>query len=96
MNKLSFATNVSYRDESFVSAANNEDELGDQQYYLNARIGYQLDNLGLEIYGRNLLDGDFVQEAYQFSNGYPGANSPRGLARYSEPRTIGVQLSLSM
>ena len=88
------SANISHRDESFSQPSNSEDDKADARQILNARIGIERENAQFYIYGRNLLDQDYLTEAYQFPNGYPSAPGARGYAAYGEPLTLGVQLAV--
>lgn len=90
------ALNLSTRSKSYTSPANSETERSEARTLLDGRIGLEDRRWRLYVYGRNLLNADFVTETYQFPNGYAGAGSARGYASYSAPRTLGVQMEFRL
>lgn len=90
------AFNVSTRSKSYTTPANLESERSEARTLLDGRVGLEDERWRLYVVGRNLLDADFVTETYQFPNGYTGADSPRGYASYSAPRSFGVQMEFQL
>ena len=96
LNGFMATANANYRDKAYTRPSNQEDEIAEQRTIVNARFGYEWPSASLYLYGRNLTDEDVITETYQFRQGYPGADSPRGYAAYNEPRTLGIQFSLGL
>ena len=88
--------NANYRDKAYTRPSNQEDEIAEERTIVNARVGYEWDSASIYVYGRNLTDEDVITETYQFRQGYLGAPTARGYASYNEPRTFGMQFSLSL
>lgn len=91
--RLMLSGTLSHQDKAYVSPANNENEVAEERQLLNARIGWEEESLSVYVYGRNLLDQDYIAETFQFPDGYVGAPSARGYAAYGEPMTLGVQVN---
>lgn len=90
------ALNASTRSKSYTTPANLDSERSEARTLLDGRIGLEEERWRLYVYGRNLLNADFVTETYQFPNGYTGADSPRGYASYSAPRSFGVLMEFRL
>lgn len=95
-NGVMAALNWSARDKSYNRPSNQENEVSEARQLLDGRVGLEDRRWRLCVYGRNLLNADFVTETYQFPNGYIGASGARGYASYSSPRTLGVQMEFQL
>jgi len=90
------ALNYSKRSHSYTTPENDEAERSEAHELLDGRVGLEGERWRLYVYGRNLLNTDYVTETYQFENGYAGAGTPRGYASYSAPRTLGMLMEFRL
>ncbi|MEM9623373.1 MAG: TonB-dependent receptor, partial [Pseudomonadota bacterium] len=58
--RLRVALDASYTDSSNWNAGNQPENESDDRFLLNAQVTYEFDHLTLAIYGRNLLDDDYI------------------------------------
>ena len=74
---------ASYTGPQFMTVDNNDDLKSDGRFLLNARIGYATETFSAFLYGRNLLDVDYVTQIVP----------DRSQVRAGDPLTVGVLLN---
>ncbi|WP_208352077.1 TonB-dependent receptor [Pseudaestuariivita rosea] len=85
-NGVSLGVDASYTDGGFFDPENTARLKSDDRWLLNAHLTYERDDWVLGIYGRNLLDEDYVtQKSENGDNGF--------LIRTGEPQTFGVYVT---
>jgi len=80
-NGIIFDFDAAYTSSSFDNARNRLilDDL-DSRFIVNAKIGYEIDNYGIYLFGRNILDEEYVR------------NNDSTINLVGDPATYGVQL----
>ena len=78
---------VTAQDDYFSERENDPRLFVGKRILLNTRVGYQRDRWGIFFVGRNLLDEDYLLQAWR-------QNSPFLRGRSGEPRTFGIELTV--
>jgi outer membrane receptor protein involved in Fe transport len=87
--------NFSRADHYFTTPENDERERGDARDLLDLKLGWEGRRVKAFLFGRNLLDEDYLTESFVIE---PGAGSPAGtrFAAYGRPRVLGLQVEFRL
>jgi outer membrane receptor protein involved in Fe transport len=78
---------VSARDEFYFDVSH--DQKSDAYELVNARLGYEADNWGINLWAHNLLDEEYAVRGFYFGNEPPDF-PPALYTRFGDPRQFGV------
>jgi len=78
---------VSARDEFYFDVSH--DQKSDAYELVNARLGYEADNWGINLWAHNLLDEEYAVRGFYFGNEPPDF-PPTLYTRFGDPRQFGV------
>ncbi len=87
---FTFTAEVDGKDEFYFS--NSHNQKSDDHILLNMSLAYQVDNVSVSLWGRNLTDEDYETRGFYFDNAGRGAE---GYQQLGEPRVFGISGSYS-
>jgi iron complex outermembrane recepter protein len=87
---VTLTVEVDGKDEFYFS--NSHNDKSDRYELLHLSLAYQLDNVSVSLWGRNLTDEDYETRGFYFNNAGRG---PEGYHQLGEPRVFGVSGSYS-
>ena len=77
----------------FYYSDSNDSQSGGYQI-INARIGYEAENWGVYLWGRNLLDKKYGVRGFYFGNEPDLGWADKQYIRYGDPRSVGVTANI--
>ncbi|NIB44015.1 TonB-dependent receptor [Pseudomaricurvus alkylphenolicus] len=95
VDNMSLTLEADGKDSFYFSNSHNQQS--DSHELLHMTLAYQLDQLSLSLWGRNLTDEDYQTRGFYFDNtppNYDGSNT-RTYHQLGEPRVFGVSASYS-
>ena len=87
---VTLTVEVDGKDEFYFS--NSHNDKSDRYELVHMSLAYQLDNVSVSLWGRNLTDEDYETRGFYFDNAGRG---PEGYHQLGEPRVFGVSGSYS-
>lgn len=87
---VTLTVEVDGKNEFYFS--NSHNDKSDRYELLHMSLAYQLDNVSVSLWGRNLTDEDYETRGFYFDNAGRG---PEGYHQLGEPRVFGVSGSYS-
>jgi len=90
VDSVTLTVEVDGKDEFYFS--NSHNDKSDRYELVHMSLAYQLDNVSVSLWGRNLTDEDYETRGFYFDNAGRG---PEGYHQLGEPRVFGVSGSYS-
>ncbi len=87
---LVLTVEVDGKDEFYFSNSHNDES--DSHELIHMNLAYQLNNVSINVWGRNLTDEEYQTRGFYFDNAGRG---PEGYHQLGEPRVFGVSGSYS-
>ncbi len=74
--------------------SDSNDSRSEGYQIVNVRIGYEADNWGVYLWGRNLLDKKYGVRGFYFGNEPDSDWADKQYIRYGDPRRAGVTANI--